>query len=117
MLRSKIYIPTRREIPREAEFRGHALLLRAGVIREIPSGARAYLPIGQRALRKLEEIIREELSAEGAMEVYVPSLSPGNRPASKPLIPLEIPGYRNFEETLVSLVGGDLRSYRDLPKA
>ncbi|MFH1744242.1 MAG: YbaK/EbsC family protein [bacterium] len=116
MLQSKIYIPTRRETPKEAESRTHALLLRAGVIREIPSGARVYLPVGQRALRKLEEMIREELSAEGAMEIHVPLLSPRNRPVSKPQISSEVSGFSDFEETLVSLVGGDLRSYRDLPR-
>ncbi|HQP97627.1 MAG TPA: YbaK/EbsC family protein, partial [bacterium] len=96
MLQSRLYIPTRRETPHDTESRGQSLLIRAGFIRQLPSGVRAYLPIGEMILQRLRGLMRKELQSVEAMEVHVP--------------------YGEFEEMLISLVGGDLRSYRDLPK-
>src|SRR5882672_759211 len=71
-------IPTLREAPAEAEIASHQLLLRAGLIRKLSGGVYTFLPLGLRALRKVEEIIREEMNRAGALEVLMPTLQPSD---------------------------------------
>src|ERR1700722_9780451 len=67
-------IPTLREAPADAEIVSHKLLLRAGLIRKLAGGVYTFLPLGLRALRKVEKIIREEMNRAGAIEVLMPAL-------------------------------------------
>ena len=69
-------IPTLREAPSDAEIVSHKLLLRAGLIRKLAGGVYTFLPLGLRALRKVENIIREEMDRTGAIEVLMPALQP-----------------------------------------
>src|SRR6266850_4969154 len=69
-------IPTLREAPSDAEIVSHKLLLRAGLIRKLAGGIYSFLPLGLRALRKVEQIIREEMNRTGAIEVLMPALQP-----------------------------------------
>jgi len=73
---SKMFFQTLRETPGEAEIASHRLMLRAGLIRRLASGIYTYLPMGYRALRKVENIIREEMDRAGAQEMLMPALQP-----------------------------------------
>ena len=73
---SKSFIPTLKEVPSDAEVPSHQLMLRAGMIRQLMAGAYTYLPIGYRALRKVENIVREEMDKAGALELFMPALQP-----------------------------------------
>ncbi|MBW1721984.1 MAG: proline--tRNA ligase [Deltaproteobacteria bacterium] len=70
------FIPTYKEVPAEAEVVSHQLMLRAGLIRKLTSGIYTYLPAGLRAIRKVENIIREEMNRAGAIELLMPSVQP-----------------------------------------
>ena len=69
-------IPTLRDAPADAEIVSHKLLLRAGLIRKLAGGVYTFLPLGLRALRKIEGIVREEMDRAGAVEVLMPALQP-----------------------------------------
>src|SRR3974377_84631 len=69
-------IPTLREAPADAEILSHKLLLRAGLIRKVAGGVYTFLPLGLRSLRKVEQIIREEMDRAGGVEVLMPALQP-----------------------------------------
>src|SRR5881296_3256163 len=69
-------IPTLKETPAEAEILSHKLLLRAGLVRKLTGGLYTFLPLGVRALRKIERIVREEMDRVGALEVLMPALQP-----------------------------------------
>ncbi|RLB10344.1 MAG: proline--tRNA ligase, partial [Deltaproteobacteria bacterium] len=73
---SKFFIPTLKEAPSEAEITSHRLMLRAGMIRKLSSGIYSYLPLGLMAIRKVENIIREEMNRVGAQEVLLPLVQP-----------------------------------------
>ena len=73
---SQTLIPTLKETPAEAEIVSHKLLLRAGLIRKLTGGLYTFLPLGLRALRKVEQIVREEMNRAGALEVLMPALQP-----------------------------------------
>lgn len=73
---SKLTVPTLREKPQEAEIASHELLLRAGMIRPMASGIYSLLPLGARALAKIEGIVREEMDGVGAIELVLPNLQP-----------------------------------------
>lgn len=73
---SKQLIPTLREVPQEAEIPSHQLMLRAGLIRKLSAGLYTFLPLGLRALRKVEQIVREEMDRAGALEILMPALHP-----------------------------------------
>ena len=74
---SKLFIPTLRENPAEAEVVSHQLLLRAGYIRQLSAGIYSYLFLAQRSLLKIQQIVREEMDAIGAQEMLLPALQPG----------------------------------------
>jgi len=68
---SNYFIPTYKEIPADAEIVSHQLMLRAGLIRKLTSGIYTYLPAGLKSIKKLENIIREEMNRSGAVEIQV----------------------------------------------
>ena len=74
---SKLFVPTLREAPSDAEVASHKLLLRAGYIRQLGAGIYSYLPLGQRALNKIIAIVREEMDKIG-QEFFLPTLHPPN---------------------------------------
>ena len=76
MLWSQLLIPTLKETPQDAEILSHQLMLRAGLIRRLGSGLYTYLPLGFRALRKVQAIVREEMDRAGAQEVLMPAMHP-----------------------------------------
>src|SRR5438067_9278617 len=73
---SQTFVPTLKETPADAEIPSHKLLLRAGLIRKLTGGLYTFMPLGLRALRKVEQIVREEMDRAGAMEVLMPALQP-----------------------------------------
>src|SRR5262245_13415982 len=75
---TQTFIPTLKETPAEAEIVSHKLLLRAGLIRKLTGGLYTFLPLGLRTLRKIEQIVREEMNRAGAIEVLMPALQPPN---------------------------------------
>ena len=76
MYYSKILIPTLKESPADAEVISHKLMVRAGMIRQVAAGIYSILPLGLRVLRKVEQIIREEMNQIGGQEVFLPSVQP-----------------------------------------
>src|SRR5579885_1954186 len=73
---TRYYVPTLKETPADAEVVSHQLMLRAGMIRPVSRGIFEYLPIGLRAIRKVEQIVREEMNRAGALEVLLPFVQP-----------------------------------------
>ncbi len=76
MLFTKLLIPTLKDAPQEAEIVSHQLMLRAGMIRKVASGIYTWLPLGLKVLKKIETIVREEMDASGAQEVFMPMVQP-----------------------------------------
>ena len=76
MRQTNLFVSTLREAPAEAETMSHQLLLRAGYIRQLAAGVYTYMPLGRRVLRKIENIVREEMDASGAQEILMPSMQP-----------------------------------------
>ena len=76
MLQSKIFIPTLKEAPAEAQIPSHILMMRAGLIRQLAAGIFSQLPLGYRSLKKVQAIIREEMDAIGGQEFHLPALNP-----------------------------------------
>ncbi len=123
-------IPTLREAPSDAEIVSHKLLLRAGLIRKLAGGVYTFLPLGLRTLRKIENIIREEMDRAGAVEVLMPALQPPEiweasgraQTAGDVLFKLKDSSGRQWflsptaEEVITSLAAGEINSYRQLPK-
>ncbi len=123
-------IPTLREAPSDAEIVSHKLLLRAGLIRKLAGGVYTFLPLGLRALRKVENIIREEMDRAGAVEVLMPALQPkeiweqsGRAETAKDVL-CKVKDRANrewflsptAEEVITTLAAGEINSYRQLPK-
>jgi prolyl-tRNA synthetase len=73
---TKFFIPTLKEIPADAEVVSHQLMLRAGLIRKLASGIYTYLPAGLKSMKKIENIIREEMDRSGAVEILMPAVQP-----------------------------------------
>ncbi len=73
---TEFFIPTAKEVPKDAVVPSHRLMLRAGLIRQLAAGIYTYLPLGYRTLRKVERIIREEMNRAGAIELHMPVLHP-----------------------------------------
>jgi prolyl-tRNA synthetase len=76
MRQKTLFVQTYREAPSEAEVISHQLMLRAGYIRQLAAGIYAYLPLGLRVLRKVEQIIRQEMERAGAQELLMPAMQP-----------------------------------------
>jgi len=126
---TKYFIPTLKEVPAEAEAVSHRLMIRAGLIRKLASGAYAYLPLGLRVLKKVENIIREEMNKKGAIELFLPSLQPVElwhesgryKDLGEDLIKFKDRHNRvmvfgpTHEEVITDLVRNHIRSYRQLP--
>lgn len=126
---SKTLIPTLKETPKDAEIKSHQLMLRAGLIRKLASGTYSYLPLGLRALKKTESIIREEMDKAGALEVLMPTVHPvelwqetGRLTILKDILFSfrDRHGRENVlgpthEEVITDLVRCEVRSYRQLP--
>ncbi len=124
-----LFAPTLRQVSSEVELASHRLLLRAGYIRQLVAGVYSLLPLGVRVAHRLEAIVREESNAVGAQEVLLPTLHPlelwektGRADYLGPeLMRLKDRNGRPFclgpthEEVLTTLVGAEVRSYRDLP--
>ena len=72
MLFSKLLLPTLKDAPQEAEVVSHKLMLRSGMIRKVASGIYTWLPLGLKVLKKVENIVREEMDNSGAQEVFMP---------------------------------------------
>ena len=127
---SQTLIPTLREAPSDAEIVSHKLLLRAGLIRKLAGGVYTFLPLGLRALRKVEQIIREEMDRAGAVEVLMPALQPPEiweqsgraETASNVLFKVKDSSGRQWflsptaEEVITTLAANEINSYRQLPK-
>ena len=73
---TEFFIPTTKEVPKDAVVPSHQLMLQAGLIRQLAAGVYSYLPLGYRTLRKVEQIVREEMNRAGAVELYMPVLHP-----------------------------------------
>ena len=126
---SKLVTRTLRDDPPEAETASHRLMLRAGLIQQVAAGVYAYLPLAWRSLRKIEQIVREEMDAAGGQELRLPALQPRelweqtNRAAAfgDNLFTLEDRRGRpmviapTHEEVITNVVKGNVQSYRDLP--
>ena len=76
MRSSELFYPTLREVPSEAEIISHQLLLRAGFIRKASGGVYTYLPLAYRVIKKIENIVREEMDRAGGQEVLMPIMQP-----------------------------------------
>jgi len=126
---SNLFGKTLREVPAEAETASHRLLLKAGMIQQLTAGVYSYLPLGWRALRKMEQVIREEMNAVGGQELHMPVLQPyemwqesGRDVAfGKSLFTLIDRRERKLalgpthEEMVTDLARRNVKSYRDLP--
>ena len=123
-------IPTLKETPAEAEILSHKLLLRAGLVRKLAGGLYTFLPLGLRALRKVERIVREEMDRAGALEVLMPAMQPpeiwqqSGRYESARDVFFKVRDRAKkewilgptHEEVITTLVAAELSSYRQLPK-
>ena len=130
MLWSQTFIPTLKETPSDAEIVSHQLLLRAGLIRKLTGGLYTFLPMGLRALRKIEQIIREEMNRAGGIEVLMPALQPTEiwqqsgryETASNVLFKVRDSAKKEWvlgpthEEVITTLAASEINSYRQLPK-
>jgi prolyl-tRNA synthetase len=129
MRMSQLFLRTLRDDPADAEVDSHRLLVRAGYIRRVAAGIYAWLPLGQRVLRRIEAIVREEMDAAGAQEVLLPIVQPlelwqrsGRAPQYGPLmfrlLDRKETGFclaPTAEEVVTTIVAGEYGSYRDLP--
>ena len=127
---SKLFAPTQRETPADAEASSHQLLLRSGFIRQIGAGIYAYLPLAQRTLRKIEQIVREEIEKIGGQEFYLPALHPAElwkesgrwTSIGQTMFRLKDRSDRDLclgmthEEIFTFIARNEIQSYRDLPQ-
>jgi prolyl-tRNA synthetase len=126
---SQLLVPTLKEVPADAEVVSHVLLLRAGFIRKLTAGIYSYLPMGLAAIRKVENIVREEMNRAGAQEILMPMVQPAD-------LWVETGRYKKYgpellrfqdrheresclgpthEEVITDIARKELHSYRDLP--
>jgi prolyl-tRNA synthetase len=129
MRQSKLFAPTLREVPAEAEVVSHQLMLRAGLIRKSAGGIYTYLPLAWRILNKISKIVREEMEREGGQELAMPIVQPAEiwRQSGRwdvygdEMFRLKDRHQREFclgpthEELITTIVKNEVRSYRDLP--
>jgi len=126
---SKFYIPTLKEEPSSSEIKSHALCLRAGLIRKVAAGIYAYLPLGLRVLKKIENIVKEEMNRAGAIELMMSVMQPADLweksgrwdQYGPEMFRLKDRNQRDFclgpthEELITYLAYLDIKSYRELP--
>ncbi|MDR7857799.1 proline--tRNA ligase [Tissierella sp.] len=129
MKMSKLYIPTLREMPAEAEIASHKLLLRSGMMRKLVSGVYSYLPMGYKVIRKVEGIVREEMNKAGSQELLMSAIQPkeiweatGRWENFGPeMFRLRDRNDREFclgpthEEYFTNLIKDEIKSYKQLP--
>jgi prolyl-tRNA synthetase len=123
------FIPTLRNVPKDAEAASHQLALRIGLVRQLSSGVYSYLPLGFRVLHKIIRIVREEMDRAGAAEVLLPALHPAElwkksgrfESLGEDKISFTNRAGHEFvlgpthEEVITELVAGNIQSFRDLP--
>ncbi|MEI8356056.1 MAG: proline--tRNA ligase [Deltaproteobacteria bacterium] len=126
---SQYFIPTLKETPADAEITSHQLMLRAGMIRKLAAGIYNYLPLGLRSVRKVENIVREEMNRAGAIELLMPSVQPAElwqesgrwEQYGKELLRFRDRKESEFclgpthEEVITDLVRREVKSYRQMP--
>ena len=126
---SKILLPTLKDAPQEAEVISHKLMLRAGMIRKVASGIYTWLPLGLKVLRKIENIVREEMDASGAQEVFMPMVQPRELweetkrwdKMGPELLRIKDRHDRDFclgpthEEVITDVIRSTVKSYKELP--
>jgi prolyl-tRNA synthetase len=129
MFWSKIFIPTLKDSPQDAEVISHQLMLRAGMIRKVSSGIYTWLPLGLKVLRKIENIVRDEMDKSGAQEVLMPMVHPKElweetkrwEKMGPELLRFKDRHDRDFclgpthEEVITDLVRNNVKSYKELP--
>lgn len=129
MRASQLLIPTLKETPADADIVSHQLMLRAGMIRRLSSGLYTWLPLGLRTLRKVENIVREEMNRAGAQEVLMPAIQPAELwqesgrwdQYGNLLLRIRDRHERDFcygpthEEVITDLVRNEIRSYKQVP--
>lgn len=129
MRMTRLHAPTLKEDPKDAEVISHRLLVRGGFIRKLAAGIYDYLPLGQRVLRKIQNIVREEMDRAGAQEVFLPAVQPAElweesgrwgKYGPELLRMTDRKGGEfcfgpTHEEVIVDLVRRDVRSWRALP--
>jgi len=129
MFWSKVFLPTLKDTPQDAEVISHQLMLRSGMIRKVASGIYTWLPIGLKVLRKVENIVREEMDASGAQEVLMPMVQPKDlweetqrwEKMGPELLRIQDRHERDFclgpthEEVITDLIRNNLKSYKELP--
>lgn len=129
MRMSEIYSPTLREVPSEAEVVSHKLMLRAGLLRKSAAGIYTYLPLGYRVIKKIMNIIREEMDGAGGQEILLPIIQPAElwhesgrwNDYGDEMFRLKDRNAREFclgpthEEIITALIRSEVRSYRQLP--
>jgi len=130
MLASRFFVSTLKEAPSDAEVASHQLMLRAGLIRKVAAGIYTWMPMGLRAVRKVEAIVREEMNRSGAVEVLMPAIQPAElwqeskrwEAYGPELLRLKDRHDRDFvvgpthEEVITDVARRELRSYRQLPR-
>ncbi|MBM3225256.1 MAG: proline--tRNA ligase, partial [Candidatus Tectomicrobia bacterium] len=126
---SRLFSQTLRDVPTEAELPSHRLLLRAGLVRPLAAGIYSYLPLGRRALSKIEQMIREEMDAIGGQEITMPVVHPADiwqHTGRWYQVGAEMARFKDraqrdmvlgmtHEEVIADLVRQEIRSYRQLP--
>ncbi len=126
---SSLPLQTSKEVPADAEIISHQLMLRAGLIRKLAAGMYTWMPIGLRVLRKVENIVREEMNRAGALELLMPSVQPAElwqetgrwESMGKEMLRMRDRHEREFcygpthEEVITDIVRRDINSYRQLP--
>ena len=129
MLFSKLLVPTLKDAPQEAEVISHNLMLRAGMIRKVASGIYTWLPLGLKVLKKIENIVREEMDASGAQEVFMPMVQPKElwdetqrwEKMGPELLRIQDRHERDFclgpthEEVITDIIRDNVKSYKELP--
>ena len=129
MFWSKIFLPTLKDTPQDAEVISHQLMLRSGMIRRVTSGIYTWLPIGLKVLRKVESIVREEMDTSGAQEVLMPMVQPKElweetqrwEKMGPELLRIQDRHKRDFclgpthEEVITDLIRNNMKSYKELP--
>src|SRR6266704_4760174 len=126
---SQYFIPTVKETPSDAEVVSHQLMLRAGMIRKLAAGIYNYLPLGLRSIRKVENIVREEMDRAGAIELLMPAVQPAElwqesgrwEKYGPELLRFKDRKQSDFvigpthEEVVTDIARNQIKSYRQLP--